>query len=79
MLYGVCMKYTNDINTAQDYCQNGFMKVYNNLTKFSGNKRSLKGWVKKVIGNNIIDELRKRNSNILRDEPDWSRMDTPSK
>jgi len=27
MLYGVCMKYTNDINQAQDYCQNGFMYI----------------------------------------------------
>ncbi len=77
MLHGVCMKYTNDINTAQDYCQNGFVKVYNNLTKFSGNKGSLKGWVKKVIGNNIIDEIRKKKLQYTNDEPDWGRMDIP--
>ena len=51
MLYGVCMKYTNDINQAQDYCQNGFMKVYKNLDLFTG-EGSLEGWIRKVINNN---------------------------
>ena len=44
MLYGVCMKYTNDINQAQDYCQNGFMKVYKNFNLFTG------GWIIRRVG-----------------------------
>ena len=76
ILHGVCMKYTNDINTAEDYCQNGFIKVYQNINKFRGGG-SLKGWIKKVINNNIIDELRKKKIKYTTDEPDWSRMDTP--
>ena len=76
ILYGVCMKYTNDINTAQDYCQNGFIKVYQNINKFTGGG-SLKGWIKKVISNNIIDELRKKKLQYTTDEPDWARMDAP--
>ena len=59
MLYGVCMKYTNDINQAQDYCQNGFMKIYNNLDKYTSTG-SLESWVKRVINNSIIDETRKQ-------------------
>ena len=37
MLYQVCMKYTNDLSVAQDWCQNGFIKVYNNhfLTNYA--------------------------------------------
>jgi len=58
MLNTVCRKYTIDPNKAQDYCQNGFIKVYDNISKYDG-KGSLEGWVRRVINNNILDELRK--------------------
>jgi len=58
MLNVVCRKYTSDISKAQDYCQNGFVKVYNNISKYDG-KGSLEAWVSCVINNNILDELRK--------------------
>ena len=77
ILYGVCMKYTNDINTAEDYCQNGFIKVYQNIHKKTG-EGSLKGWIKKVINNNILDELRKKKIKYTSDETDWGRMNVPS-
>ena len=77
MLYSVCMKYTNDINTAQDYCQNGFVKVYQNIHKKTG-EGSLKGWIKKVINNNILDELRKKKIKYTSDETDWGRINVPS-
>lgn len=58
MLNQVCMKYTNNSDKAQDFCQDGFMKVYKNLNKYDG-KGSLEGWVRRVINNNILDSLRK--------------------
>ena len=58
MLNTVCRKYTIDSDKAQDYCQNGFIKVYDNISKYDG-KGSLEGWVSRVINNNILDELRK--------------------
>tara|TARA_R110000782_G_scaffold260927_1_gene352346 strand:+ start:259 stop:852 length:594 start_codon:yes stop_codon:yes gene_type:complete len=58
MLNTVCRKYTIDSDKAQDYCQNGFIKVYDNISKYDG-KGSLEGWVRRVINNNILDELRK--------------------
>jgi RNA polymerase sigma-70 factor, ECF subfamily len=58
MLNVVCRKYTSDISKAQDYCQNGFVKVYNNISKYDG-EGPLEAWVKCVINNNIIDELKK--------------------
>mgnify|MGYP006410791169 CR=1 FL=1 len=42
MLNTVCRKYTIDSDKAQDYCQNGFIKVYNNISKYDG-KGSLEG------------------------------------
>ena len=78
MLHHVCMKYTNDINTAQDYCQNGFIKVYQNIHKKTG-EGSLKGWIKKVINNNILDELRKKKIKYTTDETRyWGRIEDPT-
>jgi RNA polymerase sigma factor (sigma-70 family) len=58
MLRNVCMRYTKDRNKAEDYCQNGFIKVYNNLHKYSA-EGSLEGWISRIIRNNIIDEIRR--------------------
>ena len=63
MLNTVCRKYTKDIDKAQDYCQNGFIKVYNNFSKYN-EKGSLEAWVSRVINNSILDELRKRDIEI---------------
>jgi RNA polymerase sigma-70 factor (ECF subfamily) len=52
------MKYTNDINTAEDYCHNGFLKVYENLHKYKGDA-PIEGWVWKIMKHTIIDTIRK--------------------
>jgi RNA polymerase sigma-70 factor (ECF subfamily) len=59
MLNQVCMKYTKNRDEAEDFCQNGFIKVYKNLDKYD-EKGSLEGWVRRVINNSILDELRKK-------------------
>ena len=76
MLNQVCMKYTKDKNKAEDFCQNGFIKVYRNLDKWN-NTGSLEGWVRRVINNNILDELRKKKLNFVDGEEgfDFSRLD----
>ncbi len=73
MLRQVCMRYTNDINKAEDYCQNGFIKVYKNLPKYKG-KGSLEGFVRRIINNSILDEIRKRKVEFSDQEPDWGRV-----
>lgn len=76
MLNQVCMKYTNDIDKAKDFCQNGFVKVYNNLHKYQEGG-SLEGWVRRVINNSILDELRKSKMKFVDGEDgfDFSRLD----
>jgi RNA polymerase sigma-70 factor (ECF subfamily) len=74
MLRQVCLKYTKDLNKAEDYCQNGFMKVYKNIHKYD-NTGSLEGWVRRIIQNNILDELRKKKLQYA-DDPDWGRIET---
>jgi len=70
MLRQVCMKYTRDINQARDYCQNGWVKVFNKLDKYKGTG-SPDGWISTVIRNNILDELRKRKIDYAENEPEW--------
>ncbi len=77
MLHSVCMKYTNDINTAQDYCQNGFVKVYQNIHKKTRDG-SLKGWIRRVINNNILDELRKKKIKYTSDDSVLGRIEDPT-
>lgn len=77
MLHSVCMKYTNDINTAQDYCQNGFVKVYQNIHKKTRDG-SLKGWIRRVINNNILDELRKKKIKYTTDDSMLGRIEDPT-
>jgi RNA polymerase sigma factor (sigma-70 family) len=77
MLNQVCMKYTKDRDKAQDFCQNGFIKVYRNLDKYD-NSGSLDGWVRRVINNSILDELRKEKISLTSKSDgdfDFSRLD----
>ena len=77
MLNQVCMKYTKDKDKAQDFCQNGFIKVYRNLDKYD-NSGSLDGWVRRVINNSILDELRKEKISLTSKSDgdfDFSRLD----
>ena len=78
MLNQVCMKYTKDRNKAEDFCQNGFIKVHKNLHKYD-DTGSLEGWVRRVIKNNILDELRKKDVPLVygtENSFDFSRLDT---
>lgn len=59
MLYQVCTKYTNNIDEAKDLCQNGFLKVYDNLHKYN-ERGTLEGWIRKIIKNSILDYQRKK-------------------
>lgn len=64
-MMGVCMRYTNNYDEAQDILQDAFIKTFANLSKF-GNKGSLEGWVRRIMVNTALDQYRK-NKNRLSD------------
>jgi len=76
MLNVVCRKYTSDVDKARDYCQNGFLKVYKNLHKYTG-QGSLEGWVRSIIKNNIIDDIRKERIDYYEDEYLYDKLEEP--
>ena len=54
----VCMRYTRDTDQAQDVLQEGFIKVFQQMEKYSG-LGSFEGWVRRIMVNLAIDRFRK--------------------
>jgi RNA polymerase sigma-70 factor (ECF subfamily) len=52
-LMGMCLRYTGNRTEAEDVLQEGFVKIFANISSFEG-RSSLYGWMKKVIINTAI-------------------------
>ncbi len=59
-MMGVCLRYTKDTEQAEDVMQDGFVKVFTKLDKYSG-EGSLEGWVRRIMVNTALDHIRKNN------------------
>jgi RNA polymerase sigma factor (sigma-70 family) len=72
-MMGVCLRYMKDQAQAEDVLQDGFVKVFTKLEKYTGNG-SLEGWVRRIMVNTALDELRKNNkfkTNVSMDDVDY--------
>lgn len=58
LMLGVCMRYADSYEEAQDIVQVGFVKVFKKINSFSG-KGSLEGWIRRIVVNTALDHLRK--------------------
>lgn len=61
VMFGLCMRYTSDTDTAQDLLQDGFIKIFSSIDSFSG-KGSFEGWMKKIFINLALQNIRKEKS-----------------
>lgn len=59
-MMGVCLRYMKDQAQAEDVLQDGFVKVFTKLEKYTGDG-SLEGWVRRIMVNTALDQLRKTN------------------
>ncbi|MFO7791153.1 MAG: RNA polymerase sigma factor [Bacteroidales bacterium] len=57
-MLGACMRYSRDPGEAKDLVQDGFIKVFKKIKTYNC-KGSLEGWIRRLIINNAIDQLRK--------------------
>jgi len=57
-MMGVCLRYSRDLEEAQDVLQMGFIKVFEKLDMYN-RKGSLEGWIRKIIVNTALDNIRK--------------------
>ncbi|MBC7904188.1 MAG: RNA polymerase sigma factor [Gemmatimonadaceae bacterium] len=58
-MYAVCLRYANNADDAQDLLQEGFIKIFRNLTKFR-KEGSFEGWVRRVFVNTAIEHYRRK-------------------
>jgi RNA polymerase sigma factor (sigma-70 family) len=61
-MMGVCMRYSDSYEEAQDVLQDGFVKVFEKLGTFRGNG-SFEGWVRKIFVNTALDAYRRNKQN----------------
>jgi len=67
-MYAVCLRYAKDKSTAEDYLQEGFIRVFSKLSKFRS-EGSFEGWIRTIMVNTSLEMLRK--NNILTKSEDY--------
>lgn len=74
-MLAVCLRYVSNRAEAEDILQDGFIKVFGKIGSFK-NEGSLEGWIKRIMVNTALDQLRK-NKKLLINELDenWDVMD----
>ncbi|MDX5421104.1 MAG: sigma-70 family RNA polymerase sigma factor, partial [Hymenobacteraceae bacterium] len=58
-MYGVCLRYLKHQMDAEEALLNGFMKIYQNIGRFEA-KGSFEGWVRRIMVNEALAFLRKK-------------------
>lgn len=67
---GICLRYANNQQEAEELLQEGFIKLYKNIEKFETFRHhdilsALKGWFKRILINTCIDQFRKNRNNTM--------------
>jgi RNA polymerase sigma-70 factor (ECF subfamily) len=65
-MLGVCMRYAKDRAEAEDMLQEGFLKVFQGISKFKG-EGSFEGWVRRVMVYNAINHYKHRSRKFQED------------
>lgn len=60
-MYALCLRYAGNAEDANDWFQEGFIKLYKNLAAFRGDG-SFEGWAKRIFINTCIDCLKNKSS-----------------
>ena len=58
-LYAVCLQYTGNTEDAREVLQEGFIKIFENLSRFS-HEGSFEGWMRRIIVNTALERYRNR-------------------
>ncbi len=53
VFYGLCLRYSRNIDDAEDILQDGFLKIFLNMKSYTG-AGSFEGWMKRIIINTAI-------------------------
>lgn len=61
---GICLRYMKDQRDAEEVLANSFMKIFTNISKFRS-EGSFEGWMKRIVVNESLAYLRKRQQMYL--------------
>jgi RNA polymerase sigma-70 factor (ECF subfamily) len=68
------MRYAKDKDEAEDILQEGFIKMFNNVTKYRGDG-NLEGWIRRIMVHTAISRYRKLKPFVLTE--DFSESNIP--
>jgi len=71
-MMALCLRYVRNMEDARDLLQDGFVKVYANLGKFTG-EGVLDAWIRKIFVNCALEWL--RHKDVMRDSVDIEEID----
>ena len=58
LMLGICLRYCRDRTEAEDVLQDGFIKVFTNISRYR-NEGSFEGWIRRIMVNTAIDNYQK--------------------
>ena len=59
-MMAICFRYSRNLEDAEDTLMEGFVKVFDNISKFK-NEGSFEGWIRKIMVNTAIAKFKKSN------------------
>ncbi|MDP4797933.1 MAG: RNA polymerase sigma factor [Crocinitomicaceae bacterium] len=62
-MFSVCLRYAKNEEQAEDVLQDGFIKVFGKLKDFKS-EGSLEGWIRRIMVNTALDQIRKNNKQL---------------
>lgn len=69
MLFGICLRYSKDRMEAEDFLQEGFIRIYKDLYQYQP-KSGLGAWMRKVMVNCCLRQIQK--TKLKFSEIDWN-------
>jgi RNA polymerase sigma-70 factor (ECF subfamily) len=70
VLLGLCCRYCANREDAEDVLHEGFIKIIRHLSSFEERKEgSLLAWMKKIMVNTALNQIRDRNRKAFMEEP----------
>lgn len=74
-MFGVCLRYADSREAAEDILQDAFVKVFRKIDSYNG-IGSLEGWVRRVMVNTALEVYRKKSRMVpLTDHDKFTQMD----
>jgi RNA polymerase sigma-70 factor (ECF subfamily) len=63
-MFALCLRYANNRSDAEDVLQEGFVRVFRDLSQYSGSG-NFEGWMRKIFVNTSLQHLQKQKRGLV--------------